>query len=82
MKAYLEARQREDLARDWASRLMPTDGPLQTGNKVYDWRHIPSKIKPGAKHGVWIKSNNVGFNGSLAIVDTGTIILRVSQTKL
>ena len=35
MKAYLEARQREDLRRDLASRLMPTDGPFNIGDTVY-----------------------------------------------
>ena len=35
MKAYLEARQREDLRRDLASRLMPTHGPFNIGYQVY-----------------------------------------------
>ena len=34
MKAYLEARQREDLRRDLASRLMPTDGPFNIGDEI------------------------------------------------
>ena len=43
MKVYLEARQREDLRRDLASRLMPTDGPFNVGGTVYYWRDDPNK---------------------------------------
>ena len=32
--------------------------------------------------GSWVKGKIVGFNGSMAIVDTGTVIVRVNQTKL
>ena len=34
MQTYLEARQREDLRRDLASRRMPTDGPFAVGDNV------------------------------------------------
>ena len=57
MKAYLEARQREDLRRDLTARLMPNDGPFEVGDVVYYWRDDPSKIKAGRKMGVWIKGN-------------------------
>ena len=32
--------------------------------------------------GAWIKGKIVGFSGSMAIIDTGTVIVRVNQTKL
>ena len=34
MKAYLEARQREDLRRDLANRVLPSDGPLEVNDNV------------------------------------------------
>ena len=35
MKYYLEARQRADLRRDIAARLLPTEGPYSAGDRVY-----------------------------------------------
>ena len=37
MKSHLEARQAEDLRRDLAQNLRPTEGPFQPGDKVYFW---------------------------------------------
>ena len=82
MQAYLEARQREDLRRGLASRLMPTDGPFHIGDQVNYWRQDPSRIKPGVKLCVWATVQTVGLSGSMAIVDAGAAIVRASQTKL
>ena len=39
MKSYLEARQRADLRRDIAARLLPTEGPFfSPGDRVYYWQ--------------------------------------------
>ena len=34
MKSYLEARQRADIRRDMAARLLPTEGPYSPGDRV------------------------------------------------
>ena len=34
MKTYLEARQRDDIKKDLAQRLMPSDGPFSPGDLV------------------------------------------------
>ena len=46
MKAYLEARQSEDLRRDIASKLQFTDGPFFPGDKIFYWNPNAGKIKP------------------------------------
>ena len=45
MKSYLEARQKEDIRRDLASRLLPTDGPYELQDRVSYWKQDPSKFK-------------------------------------
>ena len=45
MQSYLEARQRADLRRDIAARLLPTEGPYSPGDRVYYWQVDKSKIK-------------------------------------
>ena len=52
MKTYLEARQREDIREDLASRLMPSDGPFSVGEHVYYWQVDPNKIKHGVADGL------------------------------
>ena len=46
MKAYLEARQSEDLRRDIASKLQFSDGPFYPGDRIYYWNPAAGKIKP------------------------------------
>ena len=38
MKSYLQARQRGDLRRDIAARLLPSEGPFRPGDRVYFWQ--------------------------------------------
>ena len=52
-KYYLEARQRADLRRDIAARLLPTAGPDSPGDRVYYWQVDKSKIKHGVTSGRW-----------------------------
>ena len=54
MKSYLEVRQRDDVRRDLAQNLLPSQGPFQAGDRVYDWQVDPNKIKHGIKQGKWI----------------------------
>ena len=56
MKSYPEARQRADLRRDIAARLLPTEGPFNVGDRVYYWQIDQSKIKHGTTSGRWFKA--------------------------
>ena len=38
MKSYLEARQRAELKRDIAARLLPSEGPCAPRDRVYYWQ--------------------------------------------
>ena len=55
MKSYL-ARQRADLRRDIAARLLPTEGPYSPGDRVYYWQVDNSKIKHVVTSGRWYKA--------------------------
>ena len=57
MKSYLEARQRTDLRKDIAARLLPSEGPfLSPGDKVYYWQIDKNKIKQGPMSSRWYKA--------------------------
>ena len=79
MKAYLEARQRADLRRDIAARLLPTEGPYSPGDRVYDWQVDKSKIKHGVTYGRWYKARVLSQEGAICVIDTDTTVLRVNQ---
>ena len=51
-EAHLQARQRLDLRRDLAAKLLPSHGPLQVGEAVWYWARDMSKIRGGQ----WIKA--------------------------
>ena len=82
MKSYLEARQRADLRRDIAARLLPTEGPYSPGDRVYYWQVDNSKIKHGVTSGRWHKARVLSQEGAICVIDTGTTVLRVNQSKL
>merc|ERR1712197_293527 len=82
MKVYLEARQREDIRRVLAVRFRTTGGPFQVGDLVYFWQEDPSKIKRGRIRGYWIKGRISGQTGAMCILDVGTQLLRLNQSKL
>ena len=82
MKAYLEARQRADLRRDIAARLLPTEGPYSPGDRVYYWQVDKSKIKHGTTSGRWFKARVLYQEGAICVIDTGTTVLRVNQSNL
>jgi hypothetical protein len=81
-KSYLEARQRADLRRDIAARLLPTEGPYSPGDRVYDWQVDKSKIKHGVTSGRWYKGRVLSQEGAICVIDTGTTVLRVNQSRL
>ena len=83
MKAYLEARQSEDLRRDIASRLQFTDGPFFPGDKIFYWNPNAGKIKPhGGKSSSWIKGKVISQDGSMITIDLGTRVLKVNSSKI
>ena len=51
-QAHLEARQRLDIRRDLAARLLPSHGPLEVGEGIWYWQRDMSKIRSGT----WIKA--------------------------
>ena len=82
MKSYLEARQRADLRRDIAARLLPTEGPFAAGDRAYCWQVDNSKLKHGATSGRWFKARMLSPERAICVIDTGTTVLRVNQSKL
>ena len=79
MISDLEARQRADLRRDIAARILPTEGPYSAGDRVYYWPVDNSKIKHGVTSGRWFKARVLSQEGAICVIDTGTTVLRVNQ---
>ena len=82
MRQYLEARQRADLRRYIAARLLPTEGPFYVGDCVYYWQLDKSKKSHGATSGRWFKARVLSQEGAICVIDTGTTVLRVNQSEL
>ena len=82
MTSYLEARQCADLRRDIVARLLPFEGPYKPGDRVYYWQVDKSKIKHGVTSGRWYKARVLSQEGAICAIDTGTIVLRVKQSKI
>ena len=83
MKAYLEAKQSDDLKRDIAAKLQLSDGPYFPGDKIYYWTEDKSKIKSDGSHsGKWIKGKIISVDGSMIGIDLGTRILKVNVSKI
>ena len=82
MQSSLEARQIADLRRDIAGRLLPSEGPCQPGDRVYYWQIDKSKIKHGTTSGRWYKARILSQEGAICVIDTGSTVLRVNQSKL
>ena len=57
LKAHIEAQQLQDLRRDIASRLRPSEGPFSAGERVFYWDQDHSKIKSGR----WCRAKVVGL---------------------
>lgn len=83
MKAYLEARQSEDLRRDIASRLQFSDGPYFPGDKIYYCGPTPQKVKGHlGRSSSWIKGKVVSQDGSMITIDLGARFLKVNTSKI
>ena len=82
MQSYLEARQRADLRRYIAAHLFPSKGPCAPRGRVYNWQVGKSKIKQGTTSVRWYKARVLSQEGAICVIDTGTTVLRVNQSKL
>jgi hypothetical protein len=78
MKAHLEAQQLMDLRKDIAQKLKPSDGPFNAGDRVFDWDQDRTKIKSGH----WIRGKVIAQNGPMVTIDTGRMVVRVTQSKV
>ena len=77
METYLQARQSEDLRRDLAQRLLPSQTQVYVpGHKVQYW------YKPDKKDGYWVRARVASITGSMALLDGGDHMVRCNVTKL
>ena len=60
IKAHLEAQQMQDLRKDLARRLRPSEGPFKAGDKVFYWDQDRAKIKSGH----WLRGRCCRARGS------------------
>ena len=57
-KAYLEAKQADDVRRDLSAKFNMSSGPFLPGDKIYYWAEDKSKImSDGSRGGNWINVN-------------------------
>ena len=82
-KAYIEARQSDDVRRDLAGQFRMSTKTFQVGDRVFYWQEDKSKIKAdGTKYGSWIRAKVVSLQGSMAGIDLGTRLIKVNISKL
>ena len=83
MKAYLGARQSEDVRRDIASKLQFSDGPFFPGDKIFYWNPTAGKIKSdGTRTSTLLKGKVISQEGNVITIDLGTRVLKVSSSKI
>ena len=75
-KTQLEVHQREDIRRDHAERMKFVPPDLRARENVFYWQEDPSKIHQGRKSGKWLKVEIIAIKGPLAVINTGSTILR------
>ena len=56
--------------------------PFRFGDRVYYWQVDKSKIKDGVTSGRWFEARVPSQEGAICLMDTGTTVLRVNQSKL
>ena len=82
-KAYIEARQSDDIRRDLAGQFRMSTKTFQVGDRVFYWQEDKSKIKAdGSRYGSWIRAKVISLQGSMVGIDLGTRILKVNISKL
>ena len=59
-KAYLEAKQADDVRRDLSAKFHMFGGPLHSGDKIHSWAKDKSKtMSDGSRGGKWNKGNHL-----------------------
>ena len=82
-KAYLEAKQADDVRRDLSAKLNMSSGPFLPGDKTYYWAEDKSKImSDGSRGGKWIKGKLLTIEGSMAGIDLGARIVRTNASQI
>ena len=82
-KAYIEARQSDDVRRDLAGQFRMSTKTFQVGDRVFYWQEDKSKIKAnGSKYGSWVRAKVISLQGSMAGIDLGARIIKVDVSKL
>jgi hypothetical protein len=79
IRAHMEARQLQDLRRDIARNLRPSDGPYSPGDKDFFWEKDHSKIKDTGR---WVRGRALGQNGSMVTIETDKAVVRINQSKV
>ena len=69
-KAYIEARQSDDIRRDLAGQFRMSTKTFQVGDRVFYWQEDKSKIKAdGSRYGSWIRAKVISLQGSMVGID-------------
>ena len=79
MRAHQEARQSLDVRKDFAHRVMPSDGPYKKGDRVSVWHKDESKKQ---SEGIWVRGIVVSQEGAMVLVEVHRAVLRVNQSKV
>ena len=79
IRAHLEAKQLQDLRRDIARNLRPSDGPYSPGEKIFFWEKDHSKIKDTGR---WVRGRVLGQPGSMVTIETDKAVVRINQSKV
>ena len=82
VQTHFEVQQREDIRRGVAERMKFVPPDLRAGEHVFYWQEDPNKIQQGRKSGKWLKVEIISVKGSMAVVNTGAIILLANISKL
>ena len=80
MRAYLKARQAEDIRNDIASSLKFVKGPFSEGDKVWYWHSQKDKKLPDKGH--WLQATVRSVKPPMALIDLGTRTINVNQSLL
>ena len=79
LRAHLEARQQEDLMRDLAKRVQPSEGIYSQGERCFFWVKDPNKIKD---RGAWHHGRVLAHIGPMVTIETATAVVKLNQCKV
>ena len=70
MKSYSETRQRGDLQRDIAARILPMAGLVAPSDRVYYCQIDKSQVKHGTISDRWYKARVLSQERAICVIDT------------